>query len=157
LCERDDALEPSADDFRVRRFSALRWNLDRDEFFIITTLRTSARPVAALFIATPVSPIATAFTPASTAHASLPARPLRRPRRRLLGRWRRLGIHFRFDHHTFHAAEESAFLEEDVVGELETLHAERLRGAIERLFEILSFESLRHGRSFCHAVCSSAG
>jgi hypothetical protein len=135
----------------------LRWNLDRDEFFFVTTLRTSAGPVAAWFIAAPVSPIATASASASATRASLPARPLRRPRRRLLGRRRRLGIHLGFDHHTFHAAEESAFLEEDVVGELEALHAERLGGAAERLFEILSFESLRHGRSFCHAVCSSAG
>ena len=108
-------------------------------------------------IAALIATLLTAIAMPSAARSFSPRPIAARRRDALLRDLRRLGIYFGLDDYALHAAQEAAFLEENVIGELEALHAECLGGAVERLLQIFSFESLRHRQSFHQAVCSSAG
>src|SRR5205823_3875467 len=72
LRERDHALEPRTNNFRVRRFRSLRRDLDRNVFFFVAPLRTSTRPIATLFVASLLAAISIATASAASARVTLP-------------------------------------------------------------------------------------
>jgi len=122
-------------------------DLDGNVFgFRLAAFRTFAVAVSALAAAPSASRLSSLTS--ATASRALTARALMSGCDRPLRLGRPL-VDLRFDHHAFHAPEESAFLQENVVGQLESFDAKRLRCVVQRFFEIFSFESLRQGQSSC--------
>src|SRR5262249_42328287 len=117
---------------------------------ITTSVSPSPAAVAAIASASaatttrPPSPAATTTASASPAAVGARGTGLRRTSRGCL---RRLGgrlVDVGLDDHALHAAQESPLFQEHSVGQLPPLHAVVLRGAVQCLFEISSFETLRH-------------
>src|ERR1700674_2675598 len=160
--ESDHALAPFANgggDFRLRCLFRRGLFDERCWQFIVAPIVVLAMAVAPLpappLIARPLSSSA---GPSAASRGTFLTRTARRgsggSRSDLFGRGL---VDLRLDDDPFHAAEEAALFHQHVIGELIALDAERLGRAIESVFEILSFETLRHVRSSIQAVCSSAG
>src|SRR5205807_1664615 len=164
----------------LRRFDCVTFEVARLECRFLASSGSAAAPPALTFIATiRASPRARARTSPSptTAHAR-PARTARlallriagsaehlrlrtvifdnRQRRRHRWWWRRVLVHLGLDHDALDAAEKSALLDDDAMREFVALHAERGRGVIERVLEILSFEAVSH-RVPAQSLFNSAG